>query len=123
MDWQRCGKNHSLVEYYRGLIALRKQMPCLCDKSDKAGERVLASRTMANDVAAILMDNGRNSRYPELLMIFNASGEANKANLPRGKWAVLADGDSSLLWENPQVISDIAELPAGTALYLGRVKE
>ena len=122
MDWQRCHKNHDLVEYYRGLIALRKQMPCLCDKSMKAGERVLVSRTMADDVAAILMDNGRSSQYPELLLIYNASDTAHHAILPRGKWAVLADGESSFLWEKPETISDTAEVPAGTALYLGRIK-
>ena len=122
MDWQRLEKNHDLAEYYRGLIALRKQMPGLCDKSDKAGERVLTSRQMAADVAAVLLDNGRNSRYPELLMIFNASDEAHEAILPRGKWAVLADGESSFLWEKPDTISDTAEVPAMTALILGRIK-
>ena len=122
MDWQRCHKNHDLVEYYRGLIALRKQMPCLCDKSMKAGERVLVSRTMADDVAAILMDNGRSSQYPELLLIYNASDTAHHAILPRGKWAVLADGESSFLWEKPETVSDTAEVPAGSALYLGRIK-
>ena len=122
MDWQRLEKNRDLAEYYRGLIALRKQMPGLCDKSDKAGERVLTSRQMAADVAAVLLDNGRNSCYPELLMVFNASDEAHEAILPRGKWAVLADGDSSFLWEKPDTISDTAEVPAMTALILGRIK-
>ena len=122
MDWQRLEKNRDLAEYYRGLIALRKQMPGLCDKSDKAGERVLTSRQMAADVAAVLLDNGRNSRYPELLMIFNASDEAHEAILPRGKWAILADGESSFLWEKSDTISDTAEVPAMAALILGRIK-
>ena len=122
MDWQRLKKNRELSEYYRGLIALRKQMPCLCDKSDKAGERVLVSRQMAEDVAAILLDNGRDSQYPELLMIFNASDDEHAAILPRGKWAVLADGESSFLWEKPEIISDTAEIPAMSAMILGRIK-
>ena len=122
MDWQRLKKNHDLAEYYRGLIALRKAQPGLCDKSDKAGERVLVARQMAEDVAAILLDNGRDSQYPELLMIFNASQEAHKAILPRGKWAVLADGESSFLWEKPATVSDTANVPGMTALILGRIK-
>ena len=122
MDWQRLKKNHELSEYYRGLIALRKGQPGLCDKSDKAGERVLMSRQMAADVAAVLLDNGRDSQYPELLMIFNASDNEHTAILPRGQWAVLADGESSFLWEKPETISDTAEVPAMSALILGRIK-
>ena len=122
MDWQRLKKNRDLAEYYRGLIALRKAQPGLRDKSAKAGERVLECRQLAKDVASVLLDNGRDSRYPELLMIFNASAGMYKAMLPQGKWAVLADGKSSFLWENPQMIIEMQEVPAMSALILGRIK-
>ena len=55
-------------------------------------------------------------------MIFNASAGMYKAMLPKGKWAVLADGKSSFLWENPQMISEMQEVPAMSALILGRIK-
>jgi len=120
MDWQRCAKNQELVEYYRGLIALRKQMPGLCDKSAGAGERILRAQQLAQGAAAILADNGADSRYPQVLLVYNTSDEAVKFSLPKGEWAVLADGESSMLWQNPMNISGKAEIPAMTALILGK---
>ena len=122
MDWQRCHANHALVEYYRGLIALRKQLPGLCDKSAAAGERVLALRQMGERAAAILMDNGADSRWPQLLLVYNAGAEPALLYLPRGEWEVLADGENSLLWEKPRCIAGNAEIPATSALILGKKK-
>lgn len=122
MDWQRCLKNRELVEYYRGLVALRKQLPGLCDKSAAAGERILAVRQLSRESAAILLDNGRESRWPELVLAYNAASQSVTFNLPKGQWAVLADGDSSFLWEQPEIISGIASIPAMGALILGRVR-
>ena len=41
LDWSRAWKNHGLVDYYRGLIVLRMQMPGIQDKSPNAHQRVL----------------------------------------------------------------------------------
>ena len=123
MDWQRCGANQRLVEYYRGLIALRKQLPGLCDKSAAAGKRVLGICQKGKDAASVMLDNGAESRYPQLLLCCNASDKAVTLNLPRGDWAVLADGESSLLWENPVMTSGRTEIPAMAALILGKRRE
>lgn len=122
MDWRRCCGNQALVEYYRGLIALRKQQPGLCDKSAGAGERLRVARQLGKDAAAILLDNGADSRYPALLLAFNASARQGTFDLPRGEWAILADGESSFLWRQPEVISARAVLPAMSALILGRLR-
>ena len=37
MDWERAWEERELADYYRGLIALRKQLPGLCDKSPQGG--------------------------------------------------------------------------------------
>ena len=123
MDWQRCAKNQELVKYYRGLIALRKQLPGLCDKSAAAGTRVLGVRQKGKDAASIMVDNGVDSKYTQLLLCFNASDAAEPLNLPKGTWAVLADGKSSFRWENPATISSKTEIPPMAALILGKCKE
>ena len=38
LDWKKAWKNHELVHYYQGLIALRKQISGLCDKSKEKEE-------------------------------------------------------------------------------------
>ena len=122
-DWQRCEENRELVEYYRGLIALRKQQKGLCDKSAAAGARLLTVRQLGRDVAAALLDNDTDSRYPQLLLAYNALDESVTFDLPQGKWAVLADGESSFLWQNPAAIAGDATISAMTALILGKIRE
>ena len=123
MDWQRCAKNQELVKYYRGLIALRKQLPGLCDKSAAEGARVLGVRQKGKDAASIMVDNGADSKHAQLLLCFNASDAAIPLNLPKGTWAVLADEKSSFRWENPAAVSSKTEIPPMAALILGKCKE
>ena len=122
MDWQRCWQNRELVEYYRGLIALRKQLPALRDKSAGAGARVLTICQKGESAVALLLNNDADSQYPELLLVFNASGEPVRIALPEGPWAVLADGESSLLWQKPAAVQEEVQLAPMSALFLGRVK-
>lgn len=122
MDWQRCADNHQLVEYYRGLIELRKQLPGLRDKSAAAGERILDHRQFSRDCAAVLLDNDRESPWPEIILAYNAGATPVTVNLPHGQWVVLADEESSLLWQQPEKTGGIASIPANGALILGRVR-
>lgn len=123
MDWQRCQKNHTLVEYYRGLIALRKQMPGLCDKSAEAGARILDICQLGKNAVAIQLDNGKDSIWPELVLAYNASAQRVTFEPPEGQWAVLVNGESSFLWQKPEIIEGKAVLPAMSALILGKVKK
>ena len=123
MDWQRCAKNQALVDYYRGMIALRKQLPALQDKTALAGSRILGLRQKGDQAASIMLDNGADSRYTQLLPCYNASDKAVPLNLPKGSWAVLADEKSSFLWEAPATISTKTEIPAVGVLILGKCKE
>ncbi|MBQ2952183.1 MAG: type I pullulanase [Clostridia bacterium] len=122
MDWQRCRDNAALVEYYRGLIALRRQLPGLCDKSADAGKRLLEAHQLAPDVASVLMDNAGGSPWAQVMLICNASGKAAQAEIPAGDWAVLADGENSFLWENPAAAPARVTLPPVSAMILGRVR-
>ena len=122
MDWQRCAKNQELVTYYRGLIALRRQLPGLCSKTVD-GDIILGIRQKGEHAASIMVDNGTDSRYPQLLLCYNASGEDVPLNLPKGDWAILADRENSFLWEAPVTISASTAIPAMGALILGRVAE
>ena len=121
LDWERAWENRGLVEYYRGLIALRMQLPGLRDKSDRAGERLLEVSEPAEDCAALLMDNhGESSRWSRLLLAFSARQEETALQLPVGAWELLADGDSSFRWREPQSVTGTAVLAPMSALLLGQ---
>ena len=121
LDWSRAWENRALADYYRGLIALRKRLPGLTDKSDRAGQRVLSVRAYGEDLAAILLDNaGGDSHWTRLLLAFNAGSGTAALPLPTGAWDVLADGDSSFLWRSPAAVTGQASVPPVSALILGQ---
>lgn len=121
MDWTRAWENRALVDYYRGLIALRMRLPGLRDKSPRAAERVLAVTETAEDCVAVLMDNaGENSLWQRLFLVYNARETAIALPLPPGTWEVLADGDSSFLWKDPHAAEGTLSAAPVSALILGQ---
>ena len=71
LDWVRAWAAHwqGLADYYRGLFALRKALPALCDKDEAAKTRLLRAWRPGRKSAAFLLDNtGPASRWPRLLL-------------------------------------------------------
>ncbi len=110
LKWQQAQEFSDLVEYYRGLIRLRKRQPGLCDKSPEAWRRILECRELGEGAVAYWMDNrpvhGKDSfrkeqgageiqpgkqacggsfreTWQELYVVYNASEQPVKATLPR----------------------------------------
>ena len=126
LDWARAwtGPWRDLADYYRGLIALRPQLPALCSKGPDAPARLRSAWRPARLTAAFLLDNsGPASRWDALLLFYSAAGQPRPAALPDGQWQVLADPDSSFRWQEaaPALLAGQAALPAAGALILGRV--
>ena len=120
MDWQRAWENKDLVDYYRGLIALRMQLPGLQDKSAEAGKRILQSLDLANNCAGVLLDNqGANSKWKKLFVCFNCDTKTKEIALPAGKWQVLADGKNAFLWQADIRVAGKFVMPGKSALILG----
>lgn len=106
LRWRQTVEFSDLLEYYKGLIRLRKRLPGLCDKSAAAGERILEQWIAGPGIVAFRLDN-RPDRRPaaeegavaagdggcpeELFIAYNASREEARIELPRGEWTVLAD--------------------------------
>ena len=122
LDWSRAWKNQKMVDYYRGLIALRMQLPGLQDKSDKAHTRILWAKDFDNNAAAVCLDNrGESSQWETLLMAFCCGEQAQQLMLPEGKWQVLVDGDSAFQWKLHIPLSGSCTVPPKSALILGRL--
>lgn len=120
LDWHRAWENRALADYYRGLIALRKQLPGLTDKSPRGGQRVRKVMDLGENCASVLLDNAApGSAWPQILMIFNTSKEVKTMELPEGPWQVLCDGESSFRWQEASHVTETVTLEPGTALILG----
>ena len=121
LDWQRAADCAALVEYYRGLIALRKRLPGLCDKSILAPERLFAASDVAPGAAMIQLDNrGENSACDTLCLLFNTSDRDVPVSLPEGEWQLLADGESSWFFESGMTLSGKATIKPASCLILGK---
>ena len=123
LDWHRAWENRELVDYYRGLIALRKRLPGLCDKSPSAPKRVEQVQEPAKDCVTLTVDNsGGNSPWERLFLAYSARSTAVEITLPSGEWELLADGESSFLWESPEARARHYSLAPVSAAVFGQRK-
>lgn len=121
LDWNRAWGNRELVEYYKGLIALRMRLSGLQDKTPQAAERILAVTAPTENCAVILLDNtGGNSPWKQLFMAYSAAQDAVSLDLPQGEWEVLADANSSFSWQEPRAVTETTVLEPVSALILGQ---
>lgn len=120
LDWRRAWENRELADYYRGLIALRKRLPGLCDKSPEAPKRVEEPVEQTPNCVTATVDNSGNSPWQRLFLAYNAGPDEVLLTLPEGKWELLADGQSSFLWQSPQKWTGIYPLAPVSAAIFGQ---
>lgn len=129
LNWKQAEKEQELIEYYRGMIGLRKQLPGLCDKSAEAKERIqtlqkrpgcvgFLADNRANDKEATKQQNG----WEKLCIIYNANQKSENIHLPEGTWEILADGEDSYRWKMPVEIAREAVASPVSILILGQRK-
>lgn len=122
LDWAKAWEEKEMVDYYKGLIALRKQLPGLTDKSKDAWKRI-RGQWKKEGLVGFQVDNSskeQESQWETLYIIYNRNQEPVKAEIPAGKWEVLADSRNSLLWVKPEIISGTAQVEAVSMLVLGK---
>lgn len=122
LDWDRAWKNRKLVDYYRGWIELRKQLPALCDKTAQAQKRILWAQQKTPECVVICMDNtGGNSKWSQLLMIFNGSDKPHTGTMPAGTWQLLTDGTSGFRWKEKIIAANTVTVEPVSVTVMGKV--
>jgi len=77
-------------------------------------------KELAEDCVMACVDNrGTDSKWEQILMIFNCSDRSAYADLPHGSWQVLADGENALRWQKDNTVSGEIIAPEFSALILG----
>lgn len=115
LDWALTEKNRDLVDYYRGLIALRKLSPGLCDKTTT--DRILSHWTEPHVLGAY-RDNSCHGRKGILCTIYNAGTTPVTHSLCPGTWQLCADGENSFLWQQDRFVSGSVTVPPVSAMIL-----
>jgi pullulanase len=93
MDWDRKAEFIDVVEYYQGLIKLRKEHSAFRMNSVEQMRKHLEfiDNTPKNTVAFILKNYANNDSWKDIIVIYNASRENVTVSLPEGTWNVVAD--------------------------------
>ena len=122
LDWERAWEERELADYYRGLIALRKQLPGLCDKSPQAAERIRTAWKRKGFVGFFVDNRGKGApdTWKTLCILYNRKEEPVSVPLEGDGWEVLADGKDSFLWKNPKQIRKEAQAGPVSILVLGK---
>lgn len=121
LDWKRAYEYEELRIYYEGLIALRKQLPGLCDKSEAAGKRIYGHWKKPGAVGFFVENKkeGEQTPWDTLYIIYNATEEDVETALPKGEWEVLLTKEDSLAWKKQKKAEKATAAPL-SALVLGR---
>ena len=123
LDWKQAWENRSLVEYYKGLIALRTRLPGLCDKSAGAADRIGSVET-SDGLVSFEVDNRSESgeqKWDRLKIIYNSTREYRHVAAEGGIWTILCDGEDSGLWTSVRYADPDLQAAPQSVLILGRL--
>ena len=119
IDWKRTKEYAELIEYYRGLIRLRKRMSGLYDKSHKADEYVFDRKVLGEKLVSFRVRNPV-GETEELFVTYNASDDDALITVPKGEWVILADADETDCCKPIDGTKNTVRVKALSGMLLGR---
>ncbi len=123
LDWNRAEQYHALVDYYRGLLALRAAFPRL-SSSDRRAPEALQFFALEQPLVGWTLPAvwGDGAAWSALCVFYNPTDTACTVSLPAGQWKLLSDGTSSSLWRGAsRVFANKTTLAPYSATILGAV--
>ena len=118
LDWNKAWENQELVHYYQGLIALRKQIPGLCDKSENSYKHII-DIWKEKDVVGFTVLNDEAARWSRIKIIYNAGESSYKEEISGDSWEILSDANDSWCWEKGICAEREIEAVPQSVLILG----
>ena len=123
LDWNRAEQYHALVDYYRGLLALRAAFPRL-GSTDRHAPEALQFFALEQPLVGWTLPAvwGDGAAWSALCVFYNPTETACTIPLPAGQWKLLSDGTSSSLWRGPsRIFTGNAPLAPYSATIFGAV--
>ena len=123
LDWNRAEQYHALVDYYRGLLALRAAFPRL-GSTDRHAPEALQFFALEQPLVGWTLPAvwGDGAAWSALCVFYNPTDTACTVSLPAGQWKLLSDGTSSSLWRGQsRVFTGKAALAPYSATIFGAV--
>ena len=123
LDWNRAEQYHALVDYYRGLLALRAAFPRL-GSTDRHAPEALQFFALEQPLVGWMLPAvwGDGAAWSALCVFYNPTDTACTVSLPAGQWKLLSDGTSSSLWRGQsRIFTGKAALAPYSATIFGAV--
>ena len=123
LDWNRAEQYHALVDYYRGLLALRAAFPRL-GSTDRHAPEALQFFALEQPLVGWTLPAvwGDGAAWSALCVFYNPTETACTVSLPAGQWKLLSDGTSSSLWRGQsRVFTNQTTLAPYSATIFGAV--
>jgi pullulanase len=95
IDWSRKTKYQAVFNYYKQLVALRKNHPAFRMPSTQMIQGHLTF-TETNDPSVIayqLTGNANGDKWNTILVVLNGSAGVKAVSIPQGNWTLAGDGD------------------------------
>lgn len=120
LDWQRKDEYDHLVDYFRGMIILRKNHPAFrMPTKDLIKKHLAFIQSDSNVIAYHLKDHANNDEWSDIVVIHNAARENKNIPLPeKGLWNVVVDGSNAGVETLEQVTGESVEVEALTTKVL-----
>jgi len=96
LDWSRKSEHLAVFEYYKGLIALRKNHPAFrMPSADMLATHLgFVADTPETLLAFRLRDHANGDAWKDIMVVYNGSPEKASLELPEGNWQLAADGNT-----------------------------
>ena len=123
LDWNRAEQYHALVDYYRGLLALRAAFPRL-GSTDRHAPEALQFFALEQPLVGWTLPAvwGDGAAWSALCVFYNPTDTTCTVALPAGQWKLLSDGtSSSLLRGASRILTGKAALAPYSATIFGAV--
>ena len=124
LDWSRRNEYSDLVQYYSGLIEIRKNFAPFTDPTGEAVKNIKFIDNSSKGVIAYTLKNTITSgtQWNTAALIFNASENDESINLSGNgmpeEWVVLVNGDSASINGLAFVNENTVTVKSGTAMML-----
>lgn len=123
LDWSRKARYREVFDYFRGLIALRRNHPAFRLRTTTQIQQhlqFLETGENNNLVAYTLTDHAGGDSWSDILVVYNGARRSQSLEIPEGEWTVVVNGRAVDEEGLDRVSGGQLEVPATTALVMHR---
>ena len=120
IDWNFKTTHKDMLDYYKGLIALRKAHAAFRIPTQEMVQQHLKflNFNVPNVVGFVLTGHVNNEAWKDILMIYNGNRAAKQVNIPAGTWSVICNDGRIDLKGISQVSGTIFTVAASSATIM-----